>query len=170
MSAQNPTREELLAEGVRWRESGKLDECLERMLELTQQYPDDAAVAYQTAWIHDRLGAERDAVPYYRKALASGTLCAEDRIGAMIGCASTLRVLGEYDQAVELLESAVKEFPDDGSAKVFLAMALYNLARHHDAMNVLLRLVAETSTAPGIKAYRAAIVEYAEDLDGISAR
>ncbi len=47
----------------------------------------------------------------------------------------------------------------------FLAMALYNVGRHDEAIRMLLRLVASSSTAP----YRAAIEYYAQDLDMIEA-
>jgi thioredoxin-like negative regulator of GroEL len=66
-----------------------------------------------------------------------------------------------------MLEGAVAEFPDDGGLAAFLAMALYNARRHHDAMSTLLRLVAASSTAPNIARYRAAIEYYADDLDKI---
>jgi tetratricopeptide (TPR) repeat protein len=157
----------LLAEGIAWRQAGRLDEARERMLNLSRAYPDDGLVAYQTAWVHDRLGLENEAVPYYLKALSSGQLGVEDRLGALIGCGSTLRILGRYEEAVELLEGAHAEFPDDGGLAAFLAMALYNVGRHHDATRLLLRLVAASSTAPNVASYRAAIEYYAQDLDKI---
>ncbi len=167
MSTQNSSKDQLLAEGVAWREAGRLDEARGRMLDLSHAFPDDGPVAYQAAWIHDRLGLEREAVPYYLKALSSGQLSAEDRLGALTGCGSTLRILGRYEEAVELLEGALAEFPGDGGLAAFLAMALYNVGRHHDSTSMLLRLVATSSTAPNIKGYRAAIEYYAGDLDKI---
>lgn len=167
MSARNSGKDQLLAEGVAWRQAGRLDEARERMLDLSRAFPDDGAVAYQTAWIHDRLGLEREAVAFYRTALSSGQLSAEDRLGALIGCGSTLRVLGRHAEAVELLEGGLAEFPGDGGLTAFLAMALYNVDRHHEATSLLLRLVASSSTAPNIESYRAAIEYYASDLDKI---
>jgi tetratricopeptide (TPR) repeat protein len=161
------SRNRLLAEGVAWREGGRLDEARERMLDLSRAYPDDGVVAYQTAWIHDRLGLEREAVPYYLKALSSGALSAEERLGALSGCGSTLRVLGRYDEAVEMLEGALAEYPGDGGLTAFLAMALYNVGRHHESVSALLRLVAASSSAPNVEPYRAALEYYAEDLDRI---
>jgi tetratricopeptide (TPR) repeat protein len=164
---QDSDRDQLLAEAIAWRKAGRLEEARERMLELSHAFPGDGLVAYQTAWTHDLLGVEREAVPHYLKALSSGQLSAEDRLGALTGCGSTLRVLGRYEEAVEMLEGAVAEFPDDGGLAAFLAMALYNAGRHHDAMSTLLRLVAASSTAPNIARYRAAIEYYADDLDKI---
>lgn len=137
------------------------------MLDLSRAYPDDGLVAYQAAWIHDLLGLENEAVPYYLKALSSGQLGVEDRLGALTGCGSSLRILGRYEEAVELLEGALAEFPDDGGLAAFLAMALYNVGRHHDATGILLRLLAASSTAPNVARYRAAIEYYAQDLDTV---
>jgi tetratricopeptide (TPR) repeat protein len=167
MSIQTDNKGQLLAEGIAWREAGRLDEARDRMLDLSRAYPDDGIVAYQTAWVHDLLGLENEAVPYYLKALSSDQLGSEDRLSALTGCGSTLRFLGRCDEAVELLEGALAEFPDDGGLAAFLAMALYNVGRHHDATRMLLRLIAASSTAPNITRYRAAIEYYAEDLNMI---
>jgi tetratricopeptide (TPR) repeat protein len=162
---ESQERARLLAEGVRWREQGRLDDALARMLDLSARYPEDAAVAYQTAWIHDRMGLESAALPHYRRAIASDGLDPQDRLGALTGCGSTLRVLGRYKEAAELLAAAVEEFPEDGALQAFLAMALHNLGRSDEAVTLLLRLLASSSTAPNIQAYRTAIEYYAQNLD-----
>lgn len=110
---------------------------------------------------------KRKAARGYLKALSSGQLSAEDRLDALTGCGSTLHILGRYGEAVEMLEGALTEFPGDGCLAAFLAMALYNLGRHHEATSALLRLVAASSTAPNVKPYRDAIEYYAKDLDKI---
>ena len=69
-------------------------------LSLAAEFPDDAEVAYQTAWVHDVLGLEAEAVPFYEHALAGDGLSEEDRRGARLGHASTLRTLGRYPEAV----------------------------------------------------------------------
>ena len=160
-------RARLLAEGVRWREDGRLEDTLARMLALSARYPDDAAVAYQTAWIHDRMGLEGAAVPYYRRAIEADGLSPQDRLGALTGCGSTLRTLGRYQEAAELLGSATAEFPEDGALQAFSAMTLHNLGRSGEAVTLLLRLLAASSTAPNVQAYRSAIEYYAEDLDRV---
>ena len=166
-AADTADRARLLAEGVRWREEGRLEDALARMLGLSARYPDDGTVAYQTAWIHDRMGLEDAAVPHYRRALESGRLSPEDRLGALTGCGSTLRALGRYEEAAELLTAATAEFPDDGALRAFLAMTLHNLGRSGEAVTLLLRLLAASSTAPNIPAYRKAIEYYAQDLDRV---
>ncbi|MGW5861339.1 tetratricopeptide repeat protein [Streptomyces sp. NPDC055239] len=158
-------RDRRLAEAVRLREAGLREEAREQLLALCEQFPLDTEVAYQTAWVHDTLGLEAEAVPHYVRAVENPGLTPDDRRGALLGLGSTYRVLGRYPQAVTTLRDAVAEFPDDDALKTFLAMALYNTGRAHDAMEILLTLLATTSQDPDIAGYRPAIEYYAKDLD-----
>jgi len=162
-------RDSLLAEAVRLREQGEAERARERLVGLAGRFPEDVDVAYQTAWVHDLLGLEAEAVPYYVRALSSGGgvggLGAEDRRGALLGLGSTYRVLGQYAKAVETLSRAVSEFPEDAALRTFLAMALFNTEQHHDAMRILLELLATTSQDADIQSYRRAIEHYAQDLN-----
>ncbi|GGV29767.1 hypothetical protein GCM10010277_12780 [Streptomyces longisporoflavus] len=160
-------RDRLLAEAVRLRADGRREEAREQLLALCDQFPLDPEVAYQTAWVHDALGLEAEAVPHYVRAVEGPDpgLSPDDRRGALLGLGSTYRVLGRYPEAVTTLADAVDEFPDDAALKTFLAMALYNTGRAHEAMQILLTLLATTSQNPDISAYRPAIEHYAKDLD-----
>ncbi|MFJ3611827.1 tetratricopeptide repeat protein [Streptomyces hydrogenans] len=160
-------RDRLLSEAVALRSGGGKEEARERLVALAARLPGDAEVAYQTAWAHDVLGLEAEAVPYYETALAGDGLTADDRRGALLGLGSTYRTLGRYEDAVTLLERAAAEFPEDGGLSAFLAMALYNTGRHHDSVRLLLKLLAATSEDPSVREYRAAIEHYARDLDAI---
>ena len=163
--ADSADKSRRLAEAVGLREAGDLEGAHARLLDLVREFPDDGVVAYQTAWIHDRLGLEHDAAPYYEQALASGHLSPPARLGALTGLGSTLRVLGRHPEAAEVLRTAAEQYPQDGGSRVFLAMALYNTGEHHEAMSLLLRLLAATSADPSVASYRAAIEYYAADLD-----
>ncbi|MEU3255527.1 tetratricopeptide repeat protein [Streptomyces sp. NPDC006997] len=158
------TRDELLADAVRLREQGRHEQARQRLLTLAARYPEDREVAYQTAWAHDVLGREAEAVPFYERGLDGPGLTAEDRRGAFLGLGSTYRVLGRYEEAVGTLRRAVAEFPDDGALRTFLAMALFHTDDHHEAMRLLLTLVATTSEDPYVRRYRRAIEQYARDL------
>ncbi|WP_330173464.1 tetratricopeptide repeat protein [Streptomyces sp. NBC_01498] len=162
MSAQN--RDEVLAEAVGLRTRGEAERARELLVALADRCPDDSEVAYQTAWTHDTLGREAEAVPYYVRALAGTDLPDEDRRGAHVGLGSTFRVLGRYEEAVETLRAGVAEFPDDGALRTFLAMALFNTGCHDEAMRLLLELLATTSDDPYVRSYRRAIGHYAKDL------
>ncbi|MFD3524635.1 tetratricopeptide repeat protein [Streptomyces sp. NPDC058653] len=158
------SRDELLAEGVDLRARGEAEQARDRLVALADRHPDDAEVAYQTAWTHDVLGLEAEAVAYYERALAGADLSAGDRLGALVGLGSTFRILGRYEEAVRTLRGGLAEFPGDGALRTFLAMALFNTGEHDEATRILLELLATTSEDPGVRTYRKAIAHYAQDL------
>jgi predicted Zn-dependent protease len=156
-----------LARAVSLREAGKLTEARDLLLRLSSAAPDDARVAYQTAWVHDRLGLEADAVPFYVRALDGIGLSAVERRGALLGLGSTYRTLGRYAEAVDVLSGGVAEFPDDRALAVFLAMARYNAGDAKEAVSALLTLLVDTTSDPEIQGYGRAIALYASDLDRV---
>jgi tetratricopeptide (TPR) repeat protein len=158
-------RDALLAEAVRQRQQGQAEEARALLLELSQRYPGDAEVAYQTAWAHDTLGLEAEAVPFYERSLAVGELSATDRAGAFLGLGSTYRALGRYTESTATLRRGCAEFPDDRALDVFLAMTLYNLGEARESCSLLLKLLAATSADEQVRRYRRAIEFYADDLD-----
>lgn len=127
---------------------------------------DSGEVFYQCATVHDILGRETEAVPYYEKAIQSG-LAGEDLRGAFLGLGSTYRCLGEYERASAILQQGVDTFPQDHALKVFLAMAKYNLKDCEEAVKILLHSVVETSSSADIKTYSRAITFYAERLNEV---
>jgi tetratricopeptide (TPR) repeat protein len=153
-----------LTRAIRLRKEGRAEEARAILLELVAEKPDDPQVQYQCAWIHDSLGREREAVPFYERAIAGG-LSGRDLEGALVGLGSTYRSLGEYGRAVETLREGVARFPESRAMEVFLAMALYNVGEHREATESLLRILAETSADRGISAYKEAILFYAGRLD-----
>lgn len=68
--------------------------------------------------IHDVMGLETEAMPYYEQAIANG-LEGESLCGAYIGLGSTYRCIGEYDKAITVLETGLQQFPDNDVMKVF---------------------------------------------------
>ncbi|THA71593.1 tetratricopeptide repeat protein [Streptomyces sp. A0958] len=159
------TKNDLLTAAVRLREKGHPEEARKQLLTLAADHPHDAQVAYQTAWVHDVLGLEAEAVPHYERSLGAEGLAAEDRRGAFLGLGSTYRILGRYADAVSTLGRGLAEFPEDGAMQTFLAMSLFNTDHHHDAMQILLKIITTTSSDPHIRQYRRAIEHYAQDLN-----
>ncbi|GAA1368414.1 tetratricopeptide repeat protein [Streptomyces beijiangensis] len=156
-----------LAEAVRLREQGQPEQARERLLELAEEYPRSAEVAYQTAWVHDVLGLEAGAVPFYERALSVPGLAGEDRHGVFLGLGSTYRILGRYEEALRTLRRGLDEFPDDAALQAFLAMALYNTGDSREAVGTLLRVLASSSADRRVREYRRAIEHYADDLDAV---
>jgi len=118
---------------------------------------------YEEACALDRKGREREAAPRYELAIARG-LTPGERRGALLGLGSTYRCLGSYGKAVAALRRGQRQFPQAREFDVFLAMALYHVGRHGEAMKLLLRVVADTSSDPGVRSYRRAITFYANQF------
>ncbi|ANY75993.1 tetratricopeptide repeat protein [Paenibacillus ihbetae] len=157
---------ETLQDAIKLREEGKPEEAKSVLMALHRHSPNDPDLNYQLAWVHDMLGLETAAVPYYEKAISSG-LTGADRRGALLGLGSTYRTLGEYDKSREIFELAKKEYPEAREFNVFYAMTLYNLGGYQQAMELLLTELAETTQDEGIRSYRRAIAFYADKLDQV---
>ena len=148
------------------RQTGQHEAARQLAIQLIADHPDDAQLQYATACVHDFLGYESQAVDFYRAALA-GELPQPMRREALLGIGSTLRVLGQYDDARRIFDHALHEFPDGNEFKVFLAMTLHNQGQHQQAVQLLLQVIAHTSDDPNIQPYRRAIELYAQDVTKI---
>jgi tetratricopeptide (TPR) repeat protein len=157
-------RSERLAHAIKVREAGQLEEARELFLALRQEFPADAQIAVQTAWVHDSLGWEEEAVPHYRAAI-DGDLSDEELRGALLGLGSTLRTLGRDDEAADVFRRGLERFPDYRPLRVFNAMLRYNTGDAREAVADLLRLLVESTADDDILRYRRAVTAYAEDLD-----
>jgi predicted Zn-dependent protease len=146
------------------RERGELDEARTILLELRAEFPDDVHVAVQTAWVHDSLGLEEDAVEHYEVAIA-GDLDDDELRGALLGLGSTYRALGRDDDSARTFRTATERFPDDLALRVFQALTNYNLGHSRDAVADLVRVLVQSTSDPSILRYRRSLAAYAEDLD-----
>jgi predicted Zn-dependent protease len=146
------------------RELGELGEARRLLLDLRAQRPDDPHVAVETAWVHDSMGLEEEAVDHYEAALA-GELTEQEARGAYLGLGSTLRTLGRDEDSDRVLRAGIERFPDFPALRAFHAMTLYNLGRSREAVQELLEMLLETTDEPSIERYRRALTAYAGDLD-----
>ncbi len=128
-----------LQEAIELRLTGQAEEARTILLDLVALYPDDAEINYQTAGVHDTLGREREAVPFYVQAIEQG-LSGPDLEGAFLGLGSSYRTLGAYQSAEETLRRGMATFP-------------HNLA--------------ETTSDETILQYQRAILFYASQLDQV---
>ncbi|AIQ57738.1 tetratricopeptide repeat protein [Paenibacillus borealis] len=149
------------------RTSGQAEEARVMLLQLLSADDSNAGLNYQLAWTHDVLGLEREAVSYYERSLALGLPDEEQKAGAMLGLGSTYRTLGAYSQSREILEQGMRNFPQRAEFQAFLAMTLHNLGDHSEAMELLLKLLSETSGDAGIQSYSKAIMFYADKLEQV---
>ena len=156
--------QEKLASAIQLRESEKHEEARRLFLALHSEFPDDPHVNYQCAWIHDLLGLEREAIPFYEKAVETG-ISGDDLKSALLGIGSTYRCIGEYQKSIDTFQQALSLFPDSHEFNVFLAMAYYNIGEYAKAMELLLNSLADTSSDEGILRYQRAIRFYSDKLD-----
>lgn len=151
---------------MRLREVGNFQEAESLIARVLEETPEDAEANHQMAWLYDVQGREREAVPFYVRAIA-GDLPEEERRGALLGLGSTYRAMGEYPEAVEVLGRGVSEFPADRAMQTFLALALYNVGENRQAVDLLLKNLVETTSDPEIRAYEKALRFYAGRLDEV---
>ncbi|HST18096.1 MAG TPA: tetratricopeptide repeat protein [Gaiellaceae bacterium] len=159
-----PEGEARLEHAAALREQGELDEARTILLELRAEFPKDARIAVQTAWVHDSLGLEDDAVEHYEVAIA-GDLTDDDLRGALLGLGSTYRALGRDDDSARTFRTATERFPDDLALRVFRALTNYNRGHSRDAVADLVRVLLESTSDLSILRYRRSLAAYAEDLD-----
>lgn len=148
------------------RKHGNYNQSNKALLKLVKEFPNDASVNYQCAWSYDLLGEEAKSVPFYEKAIRLG-LPSKDMEGAIIGLGSTYRTLGEYEKSKAIFQKGKNLFPNNQAIQVFYAMTLYNLEEHHQAMEILLTCLLDTTTDHDILSYKKAIHFYADKLDDI---
>ncbi|HKG53710.1 MAG TPA: tetratricopeptide repeat protein [Anaerolineales bacterium] len=158
--------QEKIASAIQLRETEKHEEARELLLELHAEFPNDPQVNYQCAWIHDLLGLEREAIPFYEKAIQAG-LKGDELKNALLGMGSTYRCIGEYQKSIDTFQHALTLFPNSHEFNVFLAMAYHNINEYSKAMELLLNSLAATSKDEGIIRYQRAIRFYSDKLNEI---
>ena len=156
-----------LERAIRLREAGELEEARAVLQKPLERNPEDPAVNYRCAWVHDRMAREREAITLYERAIERG-LSGGDLEGAILSLGSSCRAVGNSAKAAEVLRGGVARFPRNRAMQVFLAMALHDLDdldEHDQAVGILLRNLAETSSDPEISAYKTALSFYANRLN-----
>lgn len=153
-------------EAARLIEAGERDGAERVLLSLLEEHPEDARTNYLMASLCDQSDQERRAVPFYQRALAGvADLPEEAAAGAYLGLGSTHRALGEYEESRRVLLEGLERFPEDRALSTFLALTLYNLGEHREAVSTLLKNLVEATGDPGIRLYGRAWAFYADCLD-----
>jgi tetratricopeptide (TPR) repeat protein len=146
------------------RAHGQSEEIFPRLQKLDRSHPNIAEINYQLGWTCDVLGREKEALPYYEKAVALG-LPPNELSGALIGLGATLRELGQLDRSAEVLSSGKAQFPENREFDVFLALTRHAQGRHPEAMKLLIDTLCETTEDVGLNAYQRAFRHAASKLE-----
>lgn len=126
--------------------------------------PDDARAVFERAGARDSAGMPAEAVSLYRRALTLG-LDEEHHPQCVIQLASSLRNLGEYDEALRVIRAETERAPDgpyrDAVATVH-ALILASAGRPARGLSVaLLALV------PHLPRYHRSMTAYAHEIAGV---
>lgn len=148
------------------RREDNLEESQELLLELLEEYPQDPLVLFEVGGSYDVLGLEPEAIPYYEQAIQMG-LADEELQECLVCLGSSYRVVGDSQEAVDILEDAIEQFPDNNSSKAFLALAYYSNDQIEEAMSTLLDLLLTTTKDENILAYANPLDYYKDNLDEV---
>ncbi len=154
--------ESRIAQGNDLSRAGKDDEAIAHFRLLLDQYPDDPRALYEYGGAFDSAGRENEAIPLYRKALEKG-LSGDYLPQLYLQLASSLRNVGQLDEAITILQDACQHYPEGPSLKLFLALALESAGRDHDALTTLFELAIVYVDTADMKRYARSIRAYADD-------
>ncbi len=157
-------KEETIKKARKLRRADELEESQQLLLNLLETDADDALVLYEVGGSYDVLGEEKEAIPYYQRAIDNG-LDGDDLQECLVCLGSSQRNVGDFEEAVETLEQAEETFPDKNSGRVFLALAYYSDGQDDKAVTTLLDLLLKTTKDDDILAYADALDYYKDNLD-----
>jgi tetratricopeptide (TPR) repeat protein len=130
---------------------------------LLEANPASPIAAYNCARAHDFSGHAERALPLYEQAFAAG-LDGDDLRGAFARRGSTLRNLGRFHEAVELLGAGLWTFPGDPLIRCYLALAMHSAGSSAAAVAQLIDLIVDQSTDPDVVAGARPLRNYAAML------
>ncbi|MEJ7691070.1 MAG: tetratricopeptide repeat protein [Nocardioidaceae bacterium] len=128
--------------------------------------PGDGVAAFEYASALDAADREAEAIPVYRRALEC-ELPDQIRYRASVQLGSSLRLVGESEQAVAVHRETLARWPKQPANRLFLALALLAAGRPAQAVSeaVATALIAEAE--PDIDYYRRALTAYAQQLTSL---
>ncbi len=144
----------------------KLEESQQILRDLLETHPEDPTVLFEVGGAYDVLGDVNEAISYYEDAIEMGLDGAELQ-ECLICLGISYRTIGEFGQAVSILQDAVEQFPNDNSARVFLALAHYSDDTPDEAVRLLLDVLLQTTKDEGILAYADTLDFYKDNLDEV---
>lgn len=142
---------------------GRSDEALAIVKALVERYPDDARAHFEYAGALDYQGREAEAVEPYRRAQELG-LSGDDLPRLYVQLGSTLRNVGELDEAERFLREGRRRFPRHAGIQAFHALALVSAGRGQEAVVALLDLITDNADQIELDGYDRALRAYADEL------
>jgi tetratricopeptide (TPR) repeat protein len=159
MSTDYETR---VIQGNELERAGRDEEAIAHFRALVADYPDNPRSYYEYGGAFDSAGHEAEAIVQYNRALELG-LPAEYLPQIYLQLGSSLRNMGQLDEAVAMLQKAANEYPERPSLKVFLALAQETAGSTHDALTTLFELAVAHADTADMKRYARSIRAYIDD-------
>ncbi|MFN8372822.1 MAG: tetratricopeptide repeat protein [Anaerolineae bacterium] len=150
-----------IATGRALEKEGSEQQAIDYFHSLLAEYPDNALVEFEFGGAYDFAGYEAEAIPHYRRAMKLG-LPDDELARAYVQLGSSLRNVGEFDEAVQLLTEGVAKFPDYRPLKVFLALAQHSAHQAQAALVTLLDVL--LLDADRLDGYVRALHYYTDEL------
>ena len=148
-----------VAESWRLNREGRADEALAILRDLVASFPHEPRAHFEYAGALDFQGREAEAVVPYRRAQALG-LGGDHLPRLYVQLGSTLRNVGECEEAVRFLAEGRDRFPHHAALRAFHVLALTSAGRCPEAVAEALDLVLD-SDAIALDGYDRALREYA---------
>lgn len=139
--------------------------CISLLKDHLLQNPNDVEAWYDLACCYDFCGDELDAEPCYQKVYKVGwdQLPSECQKSFFVGYGSTLRNNKKLSQSIEILNQAVKLFPDYPALKTFLALSLYSNQQYKESSEALFQTLLQMPEN-SFDGYDKAVHWYIKDL------
>jgi tetratricopeptide (TPR) repeat protein len=157
-------KEKMIARAKELRQADELDKSQGVLMQLLEEFPDDPLVLFEVGGSYDVMGEEKQAIPYYRRAIEAG-LVGDDLQECLVCLGSSYRIIGEFEDAINVLQDAIDRFPDNFSGQVFLALAYYSDGQEDEAVSTLLDVLLKTTQDENILAYADVLDYYKDNLD-----
>lgn len=136
-----------LLEDAEWRRlNGEMQSAYELLLPLISQSSDYPEVLLEIGLTLDAMSRESEAIPYYERALESG-LSPERRAVALLCLGSSLRNVGQLEEAARLLGEAQHEFPEHMGIRCFHALAQFSAGQPAESVCTLLNGILQLAPA-----------------------
>jgi tetratricopeptide (TPR) repeat protein len=159
-------KEDTVEQARELRGKDELEASLELLLPLLEEYYEDALVLFEVGGAYDILGMAPEAIPYYEKAIENGL--EDPELEECYVCLGTShRVIGEFEDSVDVLEQAVERYPESNGAKAFLAIAFYGNGQYAEAVQILMEALLETTADEDLQSYSDTLNYFKDNLDEV---
>jgi tetratricopeptide (TPR) repeat protein len=143
--------------------SGNYEAALRIAQALVARFPDHPRAHFVLGGAFDYQDREADAVLPYERAWELG-LGGDDAPRFYVQYGSTLRNVGQFDEAVRVLQEGRARFPQNVAIQAFLALALFSAGRAAEALATALTIVTEDIETAKLQGYERARREYVAAL------